>query len=216
MPSKTFTLDASGQEAVTLNWGMFWRNFTVRQNGQEVGRLSGAAKALQQGTDFALLDGRTLSVKLTRQYIFSQGLDVRLDGHLLAGSHTHPRQQIKQALYVLYFLIAANVVLGVLALVPGLEVLQELGLGFGSIVTAAVYAGLAYWAKSKNSALAFYCALGLFVLDYIVGLVMLAGSSPTVNPGAGVVVRLFLGVLLYAGAQGAKALRAEQQVLAVE
>ena len=212
MPSKTFTPDASGRDTITLNWGLLWRDFTVAYNGQEIGQLSsGAAKALQQGTEFTLPDGRPLRVQLTRKYLFSQGLDVWLDGQQLAGSHTEPRQQIKQALYVFYFLIAVNVGVGLLALLPGMEFLQSLGLGWASILTGAVYAGLAYWAKTKTSALAFYCALALFAVDYILSLAMMTEAGGTgVNPGAGIVVRLFLGILLYSGAQGAKTLRAQQ------
>jgi hypothetical protein len=207
MPAKTFYLDESHKEAIVMKWGLLWKNFTVLKDGEVIGQLNGT-QALEQGGSFTLPDGRTITVKLNRKYIISQGLDVLLDGHTLPGSHTHPQQQFKQALYALLFLIIVNVLFGVLAYLPGLEILQEIGLGSGSILTGLIYAGLAYWAKSKISAVALYTALGLFVIDFIASIVLT--STTGVNPTAGVFMRILICLLLYSGAQAARVLRGQQ------
>lgn len=211
MPSKIFYLDESRQESIVLKWGMFWKNFTIHKDGQLLATLNGTSE-LERGDTLLLPDGRSLRVQLTRKFVFNQGLDVLLDGRTLPGSHTHPQQQLRQGLYALLFLVAVNVGVGVLAFVPGLEMLEQLGLGVGSIITGLVYAGLAWWAWARTSGLAMHCALGLFLLDFVVGIVLSAGSGA--SPLAGMFVRFFIGVLLYSGAQGATALRGQQKPLA--
>lgn len=208
MASKIFYLDESKQEAIVLKWGMFWKNFTIHKDGKLIASLNGTTE-LERGDTYLLPDGRSLRVQLTRKFVFNQGLDVLVDGRTLPGSHTHPQQQFRQGYYALLFLVAINIGLGLLAFLPGLEMLQELGLGFGSILTGLLYAGLAWWARARTSGLALYCALGLFLLDFVAGIVLSAGSG--VNPVSGMFVRLFIGILLFNGAQGANVLRGQQQ-----
>ncbi|AII53432.1 hypothetical protein [Hymenobacter sp. APR13] len=211
MASKIFYLDESKQDAIVLKWGLLWRNFTIHKDGQLIGSLHGTTE-LERGDTFLLPDGRSLRVQLTRKFVFSQGLDVLLDGQTLPGSHTHPQQQFRQGLYTLLFLAVVNIGLGLLALLPGMLMLRQMGFGSGLIGAGLIYAGLAWWAWSRKSAAAMYCALGLFVLDFVAGIVLstTAGGSAT---GA-MFMRLFIGVLLLNGAQGAKVLRGQQEPVA--
>jgi hypothetical protein len=204
MPSKIFYLDENKQEAIVLRWGLFWKNFTIHKAGQLIGRLNGTTE-LERGGTFLLPDGRALREQLSRKFVLNQGLDVLLQDQTLFGSHPHPQRQFRQGLYALLVLPVINLGLGLLALLPGLEMLQTLGLGRGTILTGAIYGGLAWWAWARKSALAMYCALGLFVLESVAGMVLAAGAD--VSPVSGMFLRLFLGIMLFDSAQGATVLR---------
>jgi hypothetical protein len=197
MPTNTFYLDAARTEAVTASWGMFFRNFRLDYQGQELGRLTPAE--LKAGHEFALPDGRRLLVRLQQKF-GAQGLDFQVDGQPLSGSVNDPLTQIKTAFAVIMFIAGLNVAVSAVALLGQVEFLLMLGLGWGTLVEGLVYAGLGWLGKFRRAAWAFYVALGLLVLDGV----MLLGSG--LGTG-GLVVRIFFGIAIYRGAAAARQLQ---------
>jgi hypothetical protein len=198
MPTNTFYLDIARTEAVTASWDMFFRNFRLDYQGQELGRLTPAE--LKAGHEFALPDGRRLLVRL-QQKLGAQGLDFQVDGRPLGGTVNDPLTQINTAFGAIMFIAGLNVVLSAVAQLGQVEFLLKLGFGWGTLAEGLVYAGLGWLGKYRQAVWAFYVALGLVVLDGV----MLLGSG--LGTG-GLLVRIFLGIAIYRGAAAARQLRA--------
>lgn len=209
MPSKYFVLDAAETQVVNLSWELFWNNFTVTENGHVLGQIANQ-KALRQGETFALADGRSLSVRL-RRVLMSEELEVLVDGQPLAGSSTHPQERFKQGLYTLLFLVSINVVLGLVAELGQVELLQTLGLGYGTALIGLFYLGLYGWAKLQLSSLAFYLAMGLLILDFVLAIGFSLNEGTSSSFTGGLFMRVILCTLLYKGAEGARQLRANAE-----
>lgn len=197
MPTNTFYLDDARTEAVTASWNMFFRNFRLDYQGQELGRLSPAE--LKAGHEFALPDGRRLQVRLQQKF-GAQGLDFQVDGRPLGGTVNDPLTQIKTAFAALLFIAGLNVALSLGALLGQAEFLLALGLGWGTLIEGLLYAVLGWLGRYRQAAWAFYVALGLLVLD---GVTLLGSGQST----GGMVVRIFLGIAVYRGAAAARQLR---------
>lgn len=213
MPSKTYYLDAAKTEALTAKWGMFFKNVEIIYNGQSLGIVP-SKQALAQGYEFSLPDGRSLVAQLTRN-LYQQELELRLSGQPVPGSATDPHERLKQAWYTLLFIGGLNLVLGLVAVFQQVEVLQSLGIGWGSVVEGLLYAGLGWWGYKQLAPAAFAIAAVLFVLD---GVLMIGASvSAGGNPGiGGLFMRFFLTVLVFRGFQAARHLRAQRQLAASE
>ena len=209
MPSKTYYLDAAKTETLTAKWGIFFKNVEIIYNGQSLGTVPNK-QALEQGYEFNLPDGRSLVAQLTRS-VYQQELELRLGGQPVPGSATDPRERLKQALYALLFIGVLNVVLGLVAVVQQVALLQSIGLGWGSVIEGLLYTGLGWWGYKRRAAAAFAIAGVLFVLD---GVLMLSAGS---SPGTGALfARFFLVVLIYRGFQAARHLRAQNQPVGME
>jgi hypothetical protein len=96
MPTKIYYLDAARTDAVTASWNLFFRNFRLDYQGQELGQLSAAE--LKAGHEFTLPDGRRLLVRLQQQF-GAQGLDFQLEGQPLSGTVNDPRTQLNHGIW---------------------------------------------------------------------------------------------------------------------
>jgi len=198
MPIKTYYLDATRTDAVTASWSLFFRNFRLDYQGQEVSRLTPAE--LKAGREIVLPDGRRLLVRLQQQF-GAQGLDFQLDGRPLGGTINDPLTQVNAGFAALLLVAGLNVALSLIALFSQAGVLVQLGLGWETLAEGLVYAALAVLGKYRLAAWAFYAGLGLLVLN---GLLLLGSSQAT----SGLLVRILLGIAIYRGAVGVRQLRA--------
>lgn len=197
MPTKTYYFDNAQTNGVTASWGMFFRNFRLDYQGQELGRLTPAE--LKAGHEFALPDGRRLLVRLQQKF-GAQGLDFQVDGQPLGGTVNDPLTQVNTGFAAIMLIAGLNVALSAAALFGTVETLLTMGFGWGTLIEGVIYAGLGWLGKYRQAAWAFYVALGQLVLDGV----MLLGSGPGTG---GLIVRLFLGLAIYRGAVAARQLR---------
>jgi hypothetical protein len=198
MPTKTYCLDAAHTDGVIATWSLFFRNFRLDYQGQELGRLTPAE--LKAGHEFALPDGRRLLVRLQQKF-GAQGLDFQLDGRPLSGTVNDPITQLNGGFAAIMLIAGLNAALSVVALLGQVEFLLAFGFGWATLAEGALYAGLGWLGKYRRLAWAFWAALGLLVLDGV----LLLGSG--LGPG-GLVVRLFMGIAIYRAAVAARQLRA--------
>ncbi|HEX8326677.1 MAG TPA: hypothetical protein VF629_03990 [Hymenobacter sp.] len=198
MPTKTYYFDAAQTDGVTATWGLFFRNFRLDYQGQELGRLTPAE--LKAGHEFTLPDGRRLLVRLQQKF-GAQGLDFQVEGQPLSGTINDPLTQVNTGFGAVMFIAGLNVALSAVAMLVPVETLLAFGLGWGTLIEGLIYAGLGWLGKYRQAAWAFYVALGLLVLD---GVLLLGSGLGT----GGLVVRIFLGFAIYRGAAGARQMRA--------
>ncbi|WP_324679175.1 hypothetical protein [Hymenobacter sp. GOD-10R] len=197
MPTKTYYLDSARTEALTASWRLFFRDFQLNYQGQELGRLSPAE--LKAGHEFHLPDGRRLLVRLQQKF-GAQGLDFQVDDRPLSGTVNDPQTQVTTAFAAIMLVAGLNGALSLGAMLGRVELLEQLGFGWGTLVEALLYAGLGWLGKYRLAGWAFYAALTLLVID---GVLLLGSGQGT----AGIVVRIFLGIAIYRGAAGVRQLR---------
>ncbi|MCA9655036.1 MAG: hypothetical protein H6712_27400 [Myxococcales bacterium] len=200
MPKKSFPLGPGSN--VELEWRGIWKDFTVRVDGRELGRMQGQ-KEVTRGGSWQLDDGSTLEVKLDTG-IGGGGLNVRRNGVPLAGSAADPQTALKSAAGIVLFIAGLNAVLGLAAELGEVEFLLGLGLGWPSVIFGVVLGGLGI-ATLRGSVMALWVAIVLFIVDSALGIfaMMEAGGTPATS---GLVVRVFIIIAMVKAARSAKAM----------
>lgn len=195
MPKQMFALEPGGPKRLEVAWNGMFKNVQVTFDGVPVGGFE-TKKQLQEGGNFTLPDGSQLHVQLQQAGMATE-LQILRNGAPLPGSASDPEQRVKTAAGMLYFIAGLNAALGLVAEL-GVAFLAQIGLGWGSIVVGAVYAGLGYLVKAKRSRVALILAIVLFVLDGVASLIAAthAGGSP---PVGGLVARVFLLIPIWKG-----------------
>jgi hypothetical protein len=202
MPKKKYSLEPGGAGRVEIEWRGIWKDVRVRLDGHELGVFANKTE-LEAGREFALPTGGVLGVQLVRRFAAVE-LRVLRDGVPLPGSATDPRERVKQAAYVLYFIAALNVALGALAELAGVDFLRSIGLGWASVAEGAIYAVLG-WRTWKSSSIALGLGIALYALDTLVLLYDSLHATAGVAPG-GLIARLYFFVPLVNGFQALREL----------
>lgn len=208
MPTKIYYLDEARTQPLKVTWGWNWRKLAVSYQGQEIGQFATTSQ-LKEGNTFTLPDGRELAVQLRTRMAQPQ-LEILLDGQPLPGTDTHPRQQFQQARYVLWFLAAVNIGLGLLVELGQIAVLLEFGMGLSTILVGLVFLGFEWWARTRLTHWAFYAAIGLLVADMLATMILTASSNSS-SSSVGFVTRIFMILALMRGAAAVKELRAQRE-----
>ncbi len=206
MPKQSYALEAGGKKRLELFWKGMFNNLNVVLDGQSIGVIPNQ-KALSQGQTFELEDGTTLKVQLVRSLMATE-VQVLRDGEPLPGSALDPQSRYKNAYLIVYFIAGLNLLLGVLASLFNVALLQQLGIGFGSILLGFVYLVLGFFVQKKSS-LALILAIVLFAADSLFGVVMtvLEGGSPGF---AGLIMRVVLLIPMFQGVPAVKALKTKK------
>jgi len=179
MPSRKFKLEAGGPERIELRWSGLFNNTEVLFDGGVVGAIPDKA-ALKAGQRLALPDGSELWVQLEEKF-GGGGLAVLRNGAPVPGSDTDPATLVKNAAGIVYFIAGLNLVLGVVAM-AGVELLQRIGVGVYNVAFGALYLLLGFF-TGRRSRLALGLAMGIFLVDGVLGIAASAASGHT--PGAG-------------------------------
>jgi len=180
MPNQKHPFERGGPTRIEISWGMAWRDFTVRFDGNIIATVNGGMAALKKGTQFTLADGSELGIRLVMgSFGGLPDLQVTRNGQLLPGTGADPEIKLRSAYQILYFLGGLNILLGVVAELGQVAFLQDLGVGWFSVMFGAVYLLLGYFAQQKVK-LAIGIAVILLVVDAVLGLVlsMSLSSSP--------------------------------------
>ncbi len=207
MPKQLYALEPGGKKRLELSWNAFWKDFTVSLDGKPVGVIPDQ-KALTKGQEMTLRDGSTLKVQLVTQFAGAE-LRVLRDGRPLPGSGSDPETRFKNAYIMVYLLAGLNLVLGTLALLFQVALLQELGIGLGSIIFGLILLVLGFFTQRK-SMIALILAIVIFAVDGIAGFVM-AASQGYPSSASGMVVRIFLLIPMIQGVKAMKELRQAAQ-----
>lgn len=205
MPKQSFALEAGGEKCMEVSWKGLYKNVTVSLDGNSVGVIPNQ-KALSAGQEFGLPDGSTIKVQLVNK-LMSTELQVLRNGQPLPGSSSDPQTRLKNAYGMVYFVAGLNFVLGFVSFLFNVEFLQQLGIGFVSIIFGLVFLVLGFFVQRK-SAIALILAVIIFAFDGILGVVLAASQDYT--PGAGgIIARIFLLIPMVQGIGAIKALKAK-------
>ena len=171
MAKLLFALEEGGVERLEVSWKGLYKNVTVSLDGKTVGVIPNQ-KALSTGQEFRAGDGSIIKVQLVSK-LMSTELQVLRNGLPLPGSSSDPQTRLKNAYRIVYFVAGLNLVLGMVSILFRVELLQRIGIGFGSIVFGLVFLSLGLFVQRK-SVVALVLAIVVFALDGILGFVLAA------------------------------------------
>jgi lipopolysaccharide export LptBFGC system permease protein LptF len=178
-----------------VSWKAFWKDVTVTADGGVLGVIPNQ-KALTAGQEFHLPDGATLKVQLVNKVI-SVELQVLRNGQPLPGSASDPQTRLKTAYGVVYFVAGLNLVLGILSVLFSVQLLREMGIGFGSIIFGLVFLILGFFVQRKSN-VALILAIVILILDALLGLYLSVSRGYTPSIG-GILVRIVLIIPMIQG-----------------
>lgn len=206
MPKQRFALEEGGEKRLEVSWKGLYKDVTVSLDGNPIGVVPNK-KALSAGQAFSLPDGSTIKIQLVRK-LMSTELQVLRNGEPLPGSSSDPQTRFKTAYGMVYFVAGLNLVLGLVSFLFNVEFLQQIGIGFGSIIFGLVFLALGFFVQRKST-VALILAIVIFALDGILGIVFAASQG--YNPGTGgILVRIFLLIPMVQGVGAIKALKSRE------
>ena len=195
MPKQSFALEAGGEKRLEISWKGIYKDVTVSVDGNSIGVIPNQ-KALSAGQEFRSIDGSTIKVQLVSKFMSTE-LQVLCNGQPLPGSASDPQTKVKNAYGMVYFVAGLNLVLGLVSFLFNVEFLQQIGIGFGSILFGLVFLALGFFVQRKST-VALILAIVIFALDGIVGFFLAASQG--YNPGGGgIVARIFLLIPMIQG-----------------
>lgn len=104
MPTKKYALEVGGPKRLAVSWGIGWKNFGVKFDGQEVAALATGHDVLSAGASFPLPDGSVLEARL-HQGRFGPKLLLDRGGKPIPGSDGVPLPRWVYAFFALSALI---------------------------------------------------------------------------------------------------------------
>lgn len=205
MPKQSFALEAGGENRLEISWKGMYKDLTVSLDGNSIGVIPNQ-KALSAGQEFRSVDGSIIKVQLVSKFMSTE-LQVLRNGQPLPGSASDPQTKMKNAYGMVYFVAGLNLVLGLVSFLFNVEFLQQIGIGFGSILFGLVFLALGFFVQRKST-VALILAIVIFALDGIVGFFL--AVSQGYNPGSGgIIARIFLLIPMIQGVGAIKALKAK-------
>lgn len=188
MPMQKHPFQQGGPTRIEVSWGVGWRDFTVRFDGEKIGTVSGGMSALKKGATFTLSDGSVLDIKLiTGGMSGLPDLQVSRNGTLLPGTGADPAIRLRNSYQMIYFLGGLNIVLGIVAELGKINFLLSFGISWFSVIFGLVFIGLGYFVQQKSK-IALLLAISLLVVDALVGLLPLLFTSTSI-PIGGLIAR---------------------------
>ncbi len=207
MAKMLFALEQGGEKRLQVSWKGMYKETSVFLDDQLVGTIQGQ-KALAAGQDFTLIDGSVVHVQLVTK-VFNTELQVLRNGQPLPGSATDPQARLKAAYIITYFIAGLNPVLGLVATLFQVEFLQQLGIGFYSLIFGLIFLVLAIFIQRK-SMVSLILAIIIFIVDGVLGFVFsaIAGVTPSTT---GILGRVILLIPMFQGISAIKALKKQAE-----
>lgn len=161
MPKATYALERGGGDALEISYRYYFHNIEVRLNGNLIGTIPDKKK-LDEGQIFQLPDGTALSVQLVKTWLSSSGqLRVLRNGKPLSEG---PSSTLAGSVFFIYFIAFLNIVLGCIASILQVELLQALGFGIFSIIMGVMFLVLGFFTQ-RRFLIALIIALIIWGLD---------------------------------------------------
>ncbi|MBW4463998.1 MAG: hypothetical protein KME07_00975 [Pegethrix bostrychoides GSE-TBD4-15B] len=203
MIKQSFALEESGDHRLEIVWEKLYKNGVVSIDGQEIGVLPDQ-KTLYQGLEYDLPDGSMLSFRLVKQ-LTSTEFHVLRDGKPLPGSTSDPQIRLANAYTTVYIIAGFNLLLGLVSVLLNIQFLQQLGIGFSSILFGLLFLALGYLVQRKSS-LALIVAVVVFVINDFANFIYTAAQGHGLSNG-GLVIMIGLLVPMFQGFGAIEALK---------
>ncbi len=166
MTKQRLALEPGEPPRIELDWGTYMREFEVRFDGEEIGRIDGGQSVLREPHSFTLPDGSELTIQLKKSQMIDE-LEVLRDGQPLPGSASNPLTKLSAAIRSSFFWGVGSLIGGLIVVFTDSGLATRLtfspysiGFGIGMILLAVLLL--------RRSFPIAVLALTFFVLDWAV------------------------------------------------
>ena len=173
MPKQRLAFEQGGEPRLELEWGSYMRDFSVRLDGEEIGRIDGGQRVLKQPHNFVLPDGSKITIQLNQSMLIDE-LEVKRNGKPLPGSASNPRVKLSAGIRTAFFWGAGSVVMGLLIYFTNLDILRVLSFSQYSFVAGLLLMITAIGMARRSIPLTVF-AIVLYLADWI-GSAMITSS----------------------------------------
>lgn len=187
MPKRKFALVRGEAKRLQISWQGTWKNCRILLDGQEVGVLADKSE-LQKGRDFALPDGSTLHIQLTKK------LEILRNGKPVSGSPTDPWATLALSYGLIFFIGGGNLLVGLLA-----EIIQDKDFsqyfGWHDFLAGVIFVALGFLVKHRSKiALGFASGLlsVLLLLRFVLSFAVIAEGGKPIGCGGIIIGIIFL------------------------
>ena len=194
MGKQHFAIEKDGPKRLTIQWRGMWKQVEVVLDGQRLGEPFPNLKALKQGREFTLPDGRVLYVGFFQTF-GRAGLDLKVDGVPLRGAGTDPRVVIKQAAAWLFVMSGVSLLGGIIGLAS--PVVAQLGFGWPSLVAGVVLGVLGFFVLKKHSKVALGVAIAIVLADTALTFTLIAQTGGRGGIPTGMILRVLMLITLF-------------------
>ena len=114
MSLQKLALNPGEAPRLELEWGTYMRDFEIRLDGKEIGRIDGGQRVLKEPHNFTLPDGSELTIQLNQNQLVDE-LEVLRDGVPLPGSASNPIVKLSAAIRSGFYFGILTTLVGLLA-----------------------------------------------------------------------------------------------------
>ncbi|MGB1253238.1 MAG: hypothetical protein ACPG8W_21680 [Candidatus Promineifilaceae bacterium] len=164
MPKQKLAFTHGGDPRLELEWGSYMRDFSVRLDGEEIGRIDGGQRVLKTPHNFSLPDGSELTIQLNQSMLIDE-LEVLHDGQPLPGSASNPRVKLSAGIRTAFFWGIACIIIGALIFFTDLNILRVLSFSQYSFVAGLLLMPIAIGMSKRSLPLALF-AIVVYLADW--------------------------------------------------
>jgi hypothetical protein len=199
MTTQKYAIEVGAPPRLELEWESYMRDFQVRFDGEEIGRITTGKRSLREPHLFTLPDGSELSIRLHESGL-TEELELLRDGRPLPGSAADPFTKFSAAIRTSFFWGVVLIFVGIAAAISNSNLIRELVFAPSSAVFGLILIGLAYW-MSRQSVVAGMLAAAVVLAEFILCLTLNidAGTPVNVLTTIGIVLRVAFFVPIVQG-----------------
>lgn len=165
MTVQQYALEVGSPPRLELEWESYMRDFQVRFDGEEIGRINTGKRSLREPHHFTLPDGSQLSIRLNEGGL-TEELELLRDGKPLPGSAADPFTKFSAAIRTSFFWGVALIFAGLVAALTQSDILRQLIFSPASALFGIALLFVAYWMSRQSPLAAIFAAL-LVVAEFL-------------------------------------------------
>lgn len=170
MTQQRLALAPGEKPRLELDWGTYMREFEIRLDGEEIGRIEGGQRALKEAHVFTLPDGSELSIRLKQNQLVDE-LEVLRDGKPLPGSASSPAVKLSASVRSSFYWGLLALFAAIIIFLTDSDFVQRLSFSRYSVVFGAALLFVSVM-TSRRSQIAAYLAPLLFIADWTVAFIV--------------------------------------------
>lgn len=210
MPKRLYTLDKEEKQILVVSWKRNYRNLELGLNNKILGTTQ-SKQELIRGKEFEISHDKMLTVKLVKEMYLFPGLELKVNGYPVENSMNHPVKKLNDVFLLIMFIVAVNLIFGLLGLITDTDFFKRLGIGFWNIIYAGIFTILGIIMKESKSMFAMISITIIMMVDIVFSFLIMKEVPGHVNPAGTILVKVFLVLYLLRGVNAIKEFKIIEQ-----
>ena len=198
-----YALEKGGAKRLEISWKGNWKEITIRLDGEVIGTISDIEN-LKAGQEFALEDGSTLKVWLSRGLVFPR-LQIYKNDWPVHTQGFKPAQLLSYVYKLIFFFGGANLAIGLSGTLFHTTLGNLPPAGLLSVILGGLFLVLGFLVM-RRSMIALVIAAGILALDMVLT-IFFPPNLPRFALVIGIVFRILILLVMVQGFGAIKALK---------